>query len=236
MIRNLEEQLDPGFYRSEKLKQVDSETDANLEEVDENVRREENMYSKSRSEDDMLLGEENSDAIPNLQNSFESKQSYIMADYEKHAPPHQVFINFQREDVGFSFVSHLVSALVRKEVGVLIDKDEKRCEEDVGKLFKKKEDTKIVLVVFSTSYSESTCCLNELVKIKECMDEGKLKVIPIFYKVEPTHVQQLNGDFGCKLWNFWRLHRDHNIIKWVEALESVASLDDMMHLSSTEDR
>ncbi|KAG2264860.1 hypothetical protein Bca52824_071939 [Brassica carinata] len=241
VIRNLEEQLDPGFYGSEKLKQVDSESDANPEEVDESVGGEASMYSKSRSEDDMFLGEENSDAIPNLENSFDSKhgkakQNSIIATYETYAAPHHVFINFQRKDVGFSFVSHLVCALVRKEVSVLVDKDEKRGEEDVDNLFKKIEDAKIALVVFSTSYSESTCCLNELVKIKECMDEGKLKVIPIFYKVERSHVQQLNGDFGCKLWNFWRLHRDHNIIKWVEALESVASLGDMLELSSTEDR
>ncbi|CAL9241811.1 unnamed protein product, partial [Arabidopsis halleri] len=164
-------------------------------------------------------------------------QSSTIAAYQKHAaapPQHQVFINFRGEDVGFSFASHLVSALLREGVNVFIDKDERRGE-DFGKLFKKIEDSKIALVVFSSSYSESTWCLDELVEIQKRRDEGKLKVIPISYKVEPSQVQQLNGDFGDKLWNLWRLHRDHRIIKWKQALESVASREAMMRFWLKED-
>lgn len=234
--------MDAHVSRSQEWKSVVSATDAPLGDATsvenpedaEIVGVEEKMSSKSRRDDnlnprkdDIFLGEENSDAMSSLQDSIEikhgkSRQSSTMATYEKHASPHQVFINFRGKDVGFSFVSHLVSAFLRKGVDVFIDKYERK-DEDFGEIFNKIEDSKIALVVFSSRYAESTWCLDELVKIKERVDEGKLQVIPILYKVEPSQVQQLNGDFGGKLWNLWKLHRDHHIIKWKEALESVVS-------------
>lgn len=36
--------------------------------------------------------------------------------------------------------------------------------------------------------------------MNECMEKGNLVVIPIFYKVEPSTVRGLKGDFGGKLW------------------------------------
>ncbi|CAH2046341.1 unnamed protein product [Thlaspi arvense] len=235
---------DACFSRSKEPKTVDNETDVNPAKTEFN--------GKSRK-DENLPDEGNDDATPNLQNiverrsvdSAKEEKKYVqvgegstMGNYDKHVPQHQVFINFQGEDVRFGFVSPLVSALLDKGIKAFIDKDERRGEEeDIGKLFKKIKDSKIALVVFSSSYSESTWCLDELVKIKECMDEGKLKVIPIFHKVEPSEVQQLNGDFGCKLWNLWRLHHDHRIIKWMEALESVASIkgiNSQEHISESE--
>lgn len=44
--------------------------------------------------------------------------------------------------------------------------------------------SRIAIVIFSNRYTKSTWGLEELVKIKECMDEGKLVIIPIFYKVK----------------------------------------------------
>ncbi|KAG2301813.1 hypothetical protein Bca52824_030464 [Brassica carinata] len=174
--------------------------------------------------------EANSDAIPSIDesrrvDSAKEEKKYLQED--KRVPQHQVFINFQGEDVGFSFVSHLVSALLKKGINVFRDEDE-RSDEDIGQLDQNIEDSKIAIVVFSGRYSESTWCLDELVKIKERADEGKLEVIPISYKVEPSEVQQLNGDFGDKLWNLWRLYRNHHIIKWKEALETFGSNEAMM--------
>lgn len=195
-------------------------------------------YTRSKA---LKTDEAHSDAIPSIAESrgvesakeerkyLQAMESSVMANSDKHVPQHQVFINFQGEDVGFSFVSHLVSALLKKGVNVFRGEDE-RSEEDIGQLDQNIEDSKIAIVVFSSRYSESTRCLDELVKIKERADEGKLEVIPISYKVEPSQVQELNGDFGGQLWNLWGLYRNHHIIKWKEALETVASNEAMMRL------
>ncbi|KFK24060.1 hypothetical protein AALP_AAs46094U000200 [Arabis alpina] len=246
-----DEFMDTRFSKSEELKRVDNETgvtllDANPEEAERIQGHEAKMYSNLRIDDgphrrndDISHGEANFDATLNLQNGVESKHGKVkpsstIARYEKDTSTHQVFMNFRGEDVGFSFVSHLVSALKREGINIFIDKDERKSK-DIGQIFKKIEDSKIAVVVFSGTYSESTWCLEELMKIKECMDQGKLKVIPISYKVEPLQLKELNGGFGNKLWNLWKLHRDHHIIRWKEALESVSSLDAMTRFWLKED-
>lgn len=118
-------------------------------------------------------------------------------------------IEDKKLDLRNDFVGHLVKALKKNGVNV----DEFAIEE-----------SRMALVIFSSRYIESRLCLNELVKIKELMEEGKLLVLPIFYKVEPLDVKQLKGDFGVKFWDLWRINRDHHIIEWKEALKSVASI------------
>lgn len=173
------------------------------------------FYRKSRRRDNSI---DNDIPAKEQNNHGKVSGSSTMVTYNKQTSPHQVFINFWGEEVRFSFISHLVYALSTRGVNVFVDKYEKTSE-DLRKTFQSIEDSDIALVVFSSKYTESTWCLDELVKIKERMDEEELFIIPIFYKVEPTEVAQLDGDFGLKLWNLWRIHRDHRIIKWKEALE-----------------
>lgn len=68
-----------------------------------------------------------------------------------------------------------MDALRRSEIDVFIDNKEQRGE-DLNTLFKRIEDSGIAIVVFSSTYTESTWCLEELVKIKERVDQGLLKV------------------------------------------------------------
>ncbi|KAJ0252250.1 ADP-ribosyl cyclase/cyclic ADP-ribose hydrolase [Hirschfeldia incana] len=89
-------------------------------------------------------------------------------------PQHQVFINFRGKQL--------------------------RNGKDLSVLFSRIEESRIALAIFSTLYTESNWCLNELEKIKECVDLGKLVVIPIFYKVETDDVKNLKGVFGDKFW------------------------------------
>ncbi|CAA7014908.1 unnamed protein product [Microthlaspi erraticum] len=117
--------------------------------------------------------------------------------YSREASPpqqHQVFINF-RGELRNNFVSHLVEALRRNEINVFIDNQELRGEE-IGILLNRIEESVIALVVFSTGYTESRWCLREAAKIKDCVENGTLKVLPIFYKVTTSNVKQLKGEFG----------------------------------------
>lgn len=175
----------------------------------------------------------------NLQNCVENKRvesvteektqenvsgGITMVRYDKPLLEHKLFINFHRNDQLHGFVGDLVKALKRDGVNIYIEQDELPRRDHLTELLSKEiEESMIAIVIFSSGYAESRWCLNELVRIKELSERGKLLVIPIFYEVDTLEVTQLKGDFGVNFWNLWRINRDHNIIKWKEAVESVAS-------------
>ncbi|CAL9241825.1 unnamed protein product [Arabidopsis halleri] len=133
----------------------------------------------------------------------------------------EVFINFRGEELRNNFISHLHDALHRMGIKAFIDSDEPPGE-DLDIFFKRIEQSKVALAVLSSRYTESHWCLEELAKIKECVDRSSLRVIPIFYNVDPTTVKELDGDFGVKLWDLWRKDgRDNRILKWDAALQDV---------------
>ncbi|CAL9241812.1 unnamed protein product [Arabidopsis halleri] len=142
----------------------------------------------------------------------------------KVKPPNiQVFINFRGDQLRNSFVGYLVHALRRSEINVFIDNQEQRGE-DLNTLFKRIEESRIAIVVFSSRYTESKWCLEELVKIKERVDQGLLKVLPIFYKVTPTNVKRLKGEFGDHFRDKEYMYEsDEPMIKrWKEAIVFVS--------------
>ncbi|CAH8333543.1 unnamed protein product [Eruca vesicaria subsp. sativa] len=135
----------------------------------------------------------------------------------------QVFVNFRGDELRSGFISHLVEALQRHGINVFIDKHE-RIGVDLTNLFARIEESKIALVIFSRRYTESRWCLDELVKIKERTDQGLLKVIPIFFKVEPITVKKLRGAFGDQFRDReWEYRCDKpRTDRWKEALASVS--------------
>ncbi|CAN7043615.1 unnamed protein product, partial [Brassica rapa subsp. trilocularis] len=132
----------------------------------------------------------------------------------------RVFINFRGDELRKNFISHLEQALEKGNIHYFID-TQVVPSEDIEILFKEIEDSKIALAVFSERYSEAKWCLNELVKIMEMVDEKKLRVIPIFFKVTVDDVKHQRGNFGINL------HGNHtdrsNFPKWVKALKSVTA-------------
>ncbi|KAL6124406.1 hypothetical protein ACLB2K_076918 [Fragaria x ananassa] len=110
--------------------------------------------------------------------------------------PREVFLSFRGEDTRNSFVTHLYGALQRAGVKAYRDDEELKKGDDLSKLFKAIEESKISVVVFSENYATSKWCLNELVKIMDCKVNQKQTVIPIFYRVDPSHIHKQTGSFG----------------------------------------
>ncbi|KAF3548279.1 hypothetical protein DY000_02001859 [Brassica cretica] len=149
-----------------------------------------------------------------------------MEVHSRHLGPqlqHQVFVNFRGEELRCGFVSHLVEALQRHGINVFIDSLERKGE-DLINLFARIEESTIALVIFSERYTESIWCLDELLKIKQRADQGFLKVIPIFFNVEPVTVKQLRGAFGDQFRDReWEYRCDKpRTDRWKEALSSVS--------------
>ncbi|KAF8064811.1 hypothetical protein N665_1166s0023 [Sinapis alba] len=138
-------------------------------------------------------------------------------------PQHPVFINFRGDELRNNFISHLVDALQRNGINVFIDKKEKKGE-NISNLFKRIEESKIAVAVFSRRYTESRWCLDELVKMKERAELGKLKVFPIFYNVTTYDVKRREGDFGMHFRRMeWEYRSEQcSVDKWKEALSCVS--------------
>ncbi|GKB62488.1 TMV resistance protein N-like protein [Tanacetum coccineum] len=110
---------------------------------------------------------------------------------------HDVFISFRGEDTRKTFVDHLYSALV--QCGIHTYKDDVALPrgEIIGPaLLKAIEESRIVVIVFSKNYADSSWCLDELAHIMKCMGERGLIVLPIFYDVDPSDVRKQNGKYG----------------------------------------
>ncbi|CAH8333552.1 unnamed protein product [Eruca vesicaria subsp. sativa] len=108
---------------------------------------------------------------------------------KRRVRPPQVFINFRGDELRDNFVNQLVRALREGDINVFIDLHELKGRK-LKTLFTRIENSKIALAVFSKRYCESKWCLNELAKMNDEMQEGKLVVIPIFYNVTSHDVKR----------------------------------------------
>lgn len=137
-----------------------------------------------------------------------------------HGPPqHEVFINFRGVELRGGFVSHLVKALEKASIKVFIDNHEVTGS-DLKIFLKRIEQSRIVISVISSRYTESQWCLDELKKVKECVEAGNLVVFPVFYKVDVNTVREQRGNFGDKLKDLTKLHPT-KAEPWKHALEFV---------------
>lgn len=136
--------------------------------------------------------------------------------------PPQVFINFRGKELRGKFVSHLENALKRDHINVFIDNDA-RMGKDLGIFLDEIKKSRIAIAVISSLYTESSWCLDELVKIKECVEEGTLEVFPVFFKVPVDTVEIQTGTFGDKFRELAKTDKLKRGKKWRKALKFVTT-------------
>lgn len=122
------------------------------------------------------------------------------------------------------FVSHLYKELIRSGINAYMDDCEIRGQH-LNVLFSRIEKSRIALAIFSSLYADSEWCLNELVKINECVASGKLVVIPIFYNVKTGDVKKQEGVFG-EVFKELKASTGNvdTHLKWKKALEDVSQI------------
>ena len=93
-------------------------------------------------------------------------------------------------------------------------------------LIKAIEESHASIVIFSENYASSKWCLNELKKILECKKYKEQIVIPVFYKIDPSHVQNQTGSYEQAFAKHKRdlKHKNDRLHKWKEALAEAANL------------
>ena len=139
---------------------------------------------------------------------------------------HDVFLSFRGEDTRYKFTDHLYVALVNKGIRTFRDDKLKRGEEIAPELLKVIEESRLSIVVFSENYANSRWCLDELVKIMECRQKIRQRVVPIFYHVDPSDLRKQKGSFEKVFASYERHGRDskEKIQRWRAALTEASNL------------
>ncbi|XP_039170322.1 disease resistance protein RPV1-like [Eucalyptus grandis] len=142
---------------------------------------------------------------------------------------YDVFLSFKGEDTRKNFVDHLKYHLWRR--GIVAFKDDQDRDLPRGKRIKPEilgaiEKSKYVYLIFSENYASSTWCLEEVAKAVECKDVSEGSVIPIFYRVNPSDIRKLRGNFGRGFANTKEAYSGdkRDIKRWKDALRKVANL------------
>ena len=138
---------------------------------------------------------------------------------------YDVFLSFRGEDTRNGFTGHLYHALCNKGINTFIDNDLQRGEEISGELLKTIRSSRISIIIFSQNYAFSAWCLDELVEILNCKQNGQL-VLPVFYKVDPSEVRKQEGNFKVALTKQEIKFKNNIEIvqRWRAALYEAASL------------
>lgn len=114
-----------------------------------------------------------------------------------HDYDYNVFLSFRGEDTRRGFTDHLYHKLADAGICVFIDIHELPVDDELGSqildILKKSE---ILIPIISPNYTSSKWCLRELAHMLKCKRSTGQIVLPVFYKVAPLDVRNLEGSFG----------------------------------------
>ena len=114
---------------------------------------------------------------------FPTKEKLTSSSSSTHHWSYDIFLSFRGEDTDYGFTGHLYTVLCDNGLITFIDNNLQRGEEISIELLKTIEMSMISIVVFSENYASSTRYLDELVKILECRNTGRIrKAIQFFTK------------------------------------------------------
>ncbi|KAM7490016.1 hypothetical protein LguiA_032937 [Lonicera macranthoides] len=140
---------------------------------------------------------------------------------------YDVYLSFRGEDVRKTFVSHLHEALTVARIHAFNDDVDVQVGREISMdfMFKAIEESRISIVVFSENYATSRWCLDELVKILDCMKTRGQLVLPLFFNVHPSDVRKQEGIFrhAFERYNRCGEFEDHQK-RWRRALKEAANL------------
>ncbi|KAG2335140.1 hypothetical protein Bca52824_006320 [Brassica carinata] len=137
---------------------------------------------------------------------------------------HDVFPSFRGEDVRRNLFSHIQMEFQRKGITPFVDNEIRRGESIGPELIRAIRGSKIAIILFSRNYASSKWCLNELGEIMKSREELGQTVMPIFYKVDPSDVKKLTGDFGKVFKKTCVGETKENIGRWRQAFAGMATI------------
>ena len=140
---------------------------------------------------------------------------------------YDVAINFNGEDIQRKFVSHLDSALSAVAFTTFLHHpnalNPMHIQQPILNL------SRVAIVVFTKTYSQSAWCLHQLQQIIEWHQTYCRHVLPVYYEIEPSDVRLQMADFGKAFketahQTFSGQQLEHGMSRWSQALTKAANL------------
>ncbi|XP_039038960.1 disease resistance protein TAO1-like [Hibiscus syriacus] len=108
---------------------------------------------------------------------------------------YQVFLSF-RFETRRNFTSQLLKALKDTGMNVFFDEEKlEKGEQFLGQLTQSIEVSNLSIIILSADYASSDVCLTELSQIMDLKHNQGHIVLPIFFHVDPSDVQNISGTF-----------------------------------------
>ncbi|KAL3727568.1 hypothetical protein ACJRO7_032323 [Eucalyptus globulus] len=140
---------------------------------------------------------------------------------------YEVFLSFRGPDTRAGFADFLYTSL--KDAGIRTFRDDE--ELHVGEKFAQElpqaiKQSKISIPIFSKGYASSPWCLKELVQMVECQENGRQKIMPIFYDVAPSEVRYQTGGYkeAFRSHENKKRYDEKTMQDWKDALSTVGAI------------
>ncbi|XP_058730511.1 disease resistance protein RUN1-like [Vicia villosa] len=159
--------------------------------------------------------------------SRNSSTSPTVTSYARRNSNYDVFVSFRGEDTRYNFTDFLFDAFQTKGIFAFRDDNNLPKGESIRpELLYAIQHSQIYVVVFSRNYASSIWCLQELVKICECVQMYGKHVLPVFYDVDPSDVRHQKGIYAEAFAKHeQRFQHDSQMVpRWRKALTQVANL------------
>ena len=158
--------------------------------------------------------------------AYSSSSSSNSSSFHVPQTKYDIFISFRGKDTRSTFLSHLENELRRNHIDVYVDDRLRRGDEISSALLQAIEEAFISLVIFSKYYASSTWCMEELLKIIECMERDQRIVIPVFYNIDPSDVRHQKRTFEEAFSKYQGTSKENleKVHYWRSALKKAANL------------
>ena len=163
-----------------------------------------------------------------LPSESDSEKKYKDGEADLETKKCKVFLSFGGKDTRYNFVGYLYEALIQKGFHTFIYDE----NFDGGKPISQEPlkviwESRFAIVIISNNYASSTWCLDELAHIIHCKNETGIKVLPVFYHVNPSEVRRQMETFEqgfIKHECHFSKESKERMEKWGYALSEVSNL------------
>ncbi|KAF8081016.1 hypothetical protein N665_0909s0003 [Sinapis alba] len=152
-----------------------------------------------------------------------------------HRYKYDVFLCFRPEEDD-NFAERLYNSL-RKDVRVFHEGMEQRgggTENNNKRLAEAMEDSAASVVVFTSHYADSRWCLDELAMLCHLGSSLDRPILPVFYKVDPSHVRKQSEDFKNDFEEHKKIFSEEVVQRWEKAMELVGNLAGYVYREETD--
>ncbi|KAG4181493.1 hypothetical protein ERO13_A10G231400v2 [Gossypium hirsutum] len=138
---------------------------------------------------------------------------------------YHVFLSFRGEDTRLNFTTYLLQALESKRLDVFFDEEKlERGEQLAPALSRAIAASNMSIIVLSENYASSKSCLAELSDIMDRYRTKQQIVLPIFYHVNRSDVENLGGSFKTSFDEHEIRRSVDEVKRWKTAFAEVGKL------------